>query len=71
MGINLSARDLSFVLDAVYKINTASDIALFARISFSTLCAAVPCIECVLTVLEDDCGIPRISSIHVWGGKTA
>lgn len=68
MGVNLSARDLSFVLDAVYKINTASDIASFARISFSTLCAAVPCIECVLTALEDDYGIPRISSIHVWGG---
>lgn len=34
MGVNLSARDLSFVLDAVYKINTASDIASFARISF-------------------------------------
>lgn len=71
MGVNLSARDLSFVLDAVCRINTASDIASFARISFSTLCAVVPCIECVLTVLEDDCGIPRISSIHVWGGKTA
>lgn len=63
----LSKRELSFALDAVYRINTTEDIPSYARISLSLICTAIPCDQGIFTLIDDVDGIPQSSSTYTWG----
>ncbi len=69
MRASLSERELSFALDAIYRINTTEDLDSYARTAQCLLCSIIKCKQEIFTVIDDVDGVPNSAETYQWGEK--
>lgn len=69
MRAKLTERELSFALDAIYRINATESVDAFARTAQSLLCSIIECKQEIFTVIDEVDGASQSGATYQWGDK--
>ena len=69
MSAKLTDRELSYALDAVYRINATEDVDAYARTAQLLLCGIIECKQEIFTVIDEVDGVSQTGATYQWGAK--
>lgn len=69
MSAKLTDKELSYALDAVYRINATEDVDAYARTAQSLLCGIIQCKQEIFTVIDEVDGVSQTGATYQWGAK--